>query len=67
MAKAPIKFKVKVEAKGIERMRAVAKVRENIKAEVKRNGKGKMKTLGLIAEEGKKRARERAEDNMRGT
>ena len=35
MAKASIKSKVKVEAKGIERMRAVAKSRENVKAEVR--------------------------------
>ena len=65
MAKASIKYKVKVEAKGIERMRAVSEARENVKAEVKRNGKGKMKTLGLSASEGIERARERAEANMR--
>ena len=52
MAKDSIKSKIKVEAKGIERMRAVAKARENVKAEVKRNGKGEMKTLGLSATEG---------------
>ena len=52
MSKASIKSKVKVEAKGIERMRAVAEARENVNAEVKRNGKGKMKTLGLSAVEG---------------
>ena len=50
MAKASIKSKVKVEAKGIERMRAVAEARENVKAEVKWNGKGEM-TLGLSAAE----------------
>ena len=52
MAKDSIKSKVKVEAKGIERMRAVAEAMENVNAEVKRNGKGKMKTLGLSAAEG---------------
>ena len=52
MAKDSIKSKVKVEAKGIEIMRAVAESRENVKAEVKRNGKGEMKTLGLSATEG---------------
>ena len=52
MAKASIKSKIKVEAKGIERMRAGAEARENVKAEVKRNGKVKMKTLGLSATEG---------------
>ena len=65
MAKASIKSKVQVEAKGIETMRAVAKERENVKAEVKRNGKGEM-TLGLSAAEGIERARARAEANMRG-
>ena len=66
MAKASIKSKVKVEAKGIDRMRAVSKARENVKAEVKQNGKGEMKTLGLSAEEGIERARARAEAKMRG-
>ena len=51
MAKASIKFKVQVEAKGIKIMRAVAEARENVKAEVKRNGKGEM-TLGISAGEG---------------
>ena len=46
-------------------MRVVAKARENVKAEVKRNGKGEM-TLGLSAAEGIERARERAEAKMRG-
>ena len=32
-------------------MRAVSEARENIKAEVKRNGKGDMNTLGLSATE----------------
>ena len=51
MAKASIKSKVRVEAKGIEIMIAVAEARENVKAEVKRNGKGEM-NLGLSAAEG---------------
>ena len=38
----------------------------NVKAEVKRNGKGKMKTLGPSAAEGIERASKRAEANMRG-
>ena len=66
MAKYSIKSKLQVEAKGIEIMRAVAEARENVKAEVKRNGKGEMKTLGLSAAEGTERARARAESNMRG-
>ena len=66
MAKSSIKYKVNVEFKGIERMRAVAEARENVKADVKRNGKGEMKTLGLSAVEGIERARARAEHNMRG-
>ena len=61
-----IKSKVKVEAKGIERMRAVAEARENVKAEVKRHGEGKMKTLGLSAAEGIEISRARAEAKMRG-
>ena len=55
----------KVEAKGIERMRDVSEARENVKAEVKRNGIGEM-TLGLSAAEGIERARARAETKMRG-
>ena len=65
MAKASIKSKVEVEAKGKEIMRAVSEARENVKAEVKRNGKGEM-ILGLSTVGGIKRARARAEDNMRG-
>ena len=65
MAKASIKSKVNVEAKGIERMRAVAEGMENVKAEVKQNGKGEM-TLGLSAAEGIERARARAEAKTRG-
>ena len=57
MARASIKSKVKVEAKGIERMRAVAESRENVKAEEKQNGKGKIKTLGISAAEGIERER----------
>ena len=64
MAKASIKSKVQVESKGIEIIRAVSKSRENVKAEVKRNGKGEM-TLGLSEAEGIERARARAEANMR--
>ena len=55
-----------MEAKGIERMMAVSEGRENIRAEVKQNGKGKMKTLGLSAVEGIERARARSEAKMRG-
>ena len=47
MTKDSIKSKVKVEAKGIDRIRALAEARENGKAEVKQNGKGKMKNLRL--------------------
>ena len=66
MAKSSIKYKVNVEFKGIERIRAVAEARENVKADVKRNGKGEMKTLGLSAVEGIERARARVAANMRG-
>ena len=52
-----------MEAKGIEIMRAVAKARGNVKAEVKRNGKGEM-TLCLSAVEGIERAREKSEAKM---
>ena len=54
-----------MEAKGIERMRAVAEARENVKVEVKRNGKGEMKTLGLSATEGIEIARAREEAKIR--
>ena len=64
MAKDSIKSKVQVEAKGIEIIRAVSKARENVKAEVKRNGKGEM-TLGISAAEGIERSRAREEANMR--
>ena len=66
MEKVSIKYKAKVESKGIEIIRSGAEARENVKAEVKRNGKGEMKTLGLSAAEGIERVRERAEANMRG-
>ena len=65
MDKASIKSKFQVETKGIEIMRVVAKARGNVKAEVKRNGKGEM-TLGLCAAEGIEKGRTRAEANMRG-
>ena len=58
MAKAYVKSKVQLEAKGIGIMRAVAEARGNFKAEVKRNGKGEM-TLGLSAAEGIERVRAR--------
>ena len=66
MDKASIKYKVKVEAKGIEIMRYGAESVENFKAEVKRNGKGEM-TLGLSAAEGIERVMARAEAKMRGS
>ena len=46
-------------------MRNGAKARENVKAEVKQNGKGAMNTLGLSAAYGKERVRARSEANMR--
>ena len=45
-------------------MRDVAEARENVKAEVKHNGKGEM-TLGLSAAEGIEIARKRVEAKMR--
>ena len=51
----------------VSRLRAVAKLTENVKAEVKQNGKGEMKTIGLSAVEGLKIARTLAEANMRGS
>ena len=50
----------------VSRLRAGAEAREKVKAEVKQNGKGDMKTLGLSAAEGIERARSRAEAKMRG-
>ena len=50
----------------VSRFRAGAKARENVKSEVKRNGKGEMKTFGLSAAEGIERARTRAEAKVRG-
>ena len=55
-----------MESKGIDRMRDGAEARENVKAEVKQNGKGEMKTLCLSEAEGIERARARAEAKMRG-
>ena len=66
MDKVSIKSKAKVESKGIDRMRAGAEAMENVKAEVKRNGKGEMKTLGLSAAEGIERVRTRAEAKIIG-
>ena len=54
-----------MESKGIERMRAVSKARENVKAKVQRNYKGKIKTLGISVAEGIERARARAEAKIR--
>ena len=48
-------------------MRAGSEARENVKAEVKRNGIREMKILGLSAAEGMERVRARAEANMRGS
>ena len=67
MAKASIKSEFKVEAKVMEIIRAVAKAMENVKAEVKRNGKGEMKTLSLSAAEGIEIVRARAEAKIRGS
>ena len=55
-----------MEAKGIYIMRDISKAREIVKAEVKRNGKGDMKTLGISAAEDIERARARTEAKMRG-
>ena len=66
MSKYSIKSKAKVEAEGIEIMRAGDEARENVKSEVKQNGKGETKTLGLSVVKGIERARARAEANMRG-
>ena len=65
MDKDSIKYKFQVDSKGIEITRSVAEARENVKAEVKRNGKGEM-TLGLSAAEGIERVRSRAEAKLRG-
>ena len=50
----------------VSRLRAGAKARENVKSEVKQNGKGEMKTLGISAPEGIERAKTRAEAKVRG-
>ena len=47
-------------------MRAISEARENVKAEMKRNGIVEMKTLGLSAAEGIERERAREEAKMRG-
>ena len=47
-------------------MRAISEARENVKAEVKQNGKVEMKTLGVSAAEGIERERAREEANMIG-
>ena len=47
-------------------MRSGSEASKNVKAEVKLNGKGEMKTLGLSAAEGIERERARAEANTRG-
>ena len=60
------KADMKAKAKGIERMRDGAEAMENVKTEVKQNGKGEMKYLGLSAAEGIERARAKSEANMRG-
>ena len=52
ISNAAIKSKAKVEAECIERIRAGSEAREHVKAEVKWNGKGETKTLGLSAAEG---------------
>ena len=54
-----------MEAKGLERIRSGAEARENVKYEVKRNGKGEMKTVDLSVAEGIERVRSRAEAKMR--
>ena len=54
-----------MDAKDVEIIRAVAKARENVKAEMKRNGKGEM-TLGISAAESIERATSRAYANIRG-
>ena len=55
-----------MDAKGIYRMRDGAETRENVKAEVKQNGKGDMNTHGLSEAEGTERKTARAEAKMRG-
>ena len=46
-------------------MRYGAKARENVKAEVRRNGKGEMNTIGISMVEVRKRERARAEAKTR--
>ena len=66
MARSAIKSKANMEAEGIQIIRDGGKARKNFKAEVKKNGKGETKTLGLSAAEGIERAREGEEAKMRG-
>ena len=54
-----------MEAEAIEIIRAGSKARENVKSEVKQNGKGEMKTLGLRAAEDIEKVRARAEAKTR--
>ena len=49
----------------VSRLRDGSKARENVKAEVNRNGNIEMKTIGISAAEGTERARTRAEAMMR--
>ena len=72
MAKYAIKTKANSEAEGIERVRVGAKATENVAYEVKWNGKGELKTLGLqwfssnLATEGIETASTREEAKIRG-
>ena len=50
----------------VSMLRAGSEARENVKAEVTRNGKGEMKTLGLSPSEGIERLRASAETKIRG-
>ena len=47
-------------------MRDRSKARKNVKAEVKQNGKGEMKILGISAAEGIERIRAREKSKMKG-
>ena len=50
----------------VSKFRARSEARENVKAEVKQNGKGEMKTIDLSTVEGIERVRTRAEAKMIG-
>ena len=52
MSKSSIKSKAKLETEGIYIIRDVYEPRVNVKAELKWNGQGEMKTLGLSVAEG---------------